>query len=173
MPRAAVRIGVISDSHGYLDPGLFRVFDGVDHIIHAGDIGHRDILAALSAIAPVTAVAGNLDKGRLADELPSEALGQVGDTRFVVAHKPKRLLKRLQSGAIGEDGSLDLVVWGHVHAPSVSWVDGVIHLNPGTSTSPYEEDDGPTVAIVESTPPWGLSVHFVPLQRRPPRTSSD
>ncbi len=122
----------------------------------------------------MTAVVGNVDSGAICDVLPLEANGQVGDVRFVVGHKPKRLLKRLESGKLDKDGVRpSLVIWGHVHAPSAVWLDGSLRLNPGTSSSPYEEDDDPTVAIVESTPPWGLSVHFVPLQRRPPRTSSD
>jgi hypothetical protein len=56
-PSGRVRIGVISDSHGYLDPEVLGVFSGVAHIVHAGDIGDRGVLAALAAIAPVTAVA--------------------------------------------------------------------------------------------------------------------
>ena len=63
------------------------------------------------------------------------------------------------------DDSVDLVVWGHDHVPSVAWTDGTLQLNPGTASSPYDEDDEPTVAIVEKTP-MGLSVQFFPLERR-------
>jgi uncharacterized protein len=165
-----VRIGVISDSHGYLDPEVLEIFAGVDHIIHAGDIMDPAILIALATVAPVTAVSGNLDTGRLAAELPREASGEVKGVRFVVAHKPRRLLKRLATGKItvGEAGAdPDLVVWGHLHTPTAVWFDGQLQLNPGTASSPDEEDDGPTVAIVELTKN-GLAVRFVPLSRRPP-----
>jgi putative phosphoesterase len=169
-PQAgAVRIGVISDNHGYLDGDVRTIFAGVTHIIHAGDVMDPAILTALREVAPVTAVAGNLDSGELAADLPREATGEVGGVRFVVSHKPRRLLKRLAAGKItvGEKGTQpDLVVWGHLHTPTASWVDGVLHLNPGTASSPEEEDDGPTVAIVEATPN-GLSVQFIPLTRRP------
>ena len=164
-----VRIGVISDNHGYLDEEILTIFAGVDHIIHAGDVMDAAILTALRTIAPVTAVSGNLDSGDLADELPREATGEVGGVRFVVAHKPRRLLKRLASGkiSVGDDNAdPDLVVWGHLHTPTASWIDGVLHLNPGTASAPDEEDDGPTVAIVEATPN-GLAVEFVPVRRRP------
>jgi putative phosphoesterase len=127
------------------------------------------ILAALVEIAPVTAVVGNLDRGALA-KLPREATGEVAGVRFVVSHKPKRLLKRLAAGKItvGDAGAPpDLVVWGHLHTPTAAWIEGVLHLNPGTASSPDEEDDGPTVAIVETTP-RGLAVRFIPLVQQPP-----
>lgn len=168
-PQPAGRIGVLSDTHGYLDPEVLEIFAGVDHIIHAGDVMDAGILTALGRIAPVTAVSGNLDHGRWADELPHEATGEVGGVRFVVAHKPKRLLKRLAAGKFTKDGSgagPDLVVWGHLHTPTAAWVEGALHLNPGTAGAPDEEDDGPTVAVVDVTPA-GLGVRFVPLLRRP------
>jgi uncharacterized protein len=162
--QGAVRIGVISDNHGYLDPAVLTVFAGVTHIIHAGDIMDPAILAALQTIAPVTAVCGNLDAGELVEELPREAAGEIAGVRFLVGHKPKRLLNRLSAGKI-EGERPDLVVWGHTHVPSAAWVDGALYLNPGTASSPDEEDDGPTVAIVE-VEPAGLSVKFVPLERK-------
>ncbi len=169
-----MRIGVISDTHGYLDPRVLEIFAGVDHVIHAGDILDAEILSALAQVAPLTAVCGNVDYGVIANELPTEVVRRVGDVTFVVAHKPKRLLKRLAAGKIDvgiESGKPDLVVWGHVHTPTAVWVEGSLHLNPGTATSPYEEDDDPTIAIVESGL-RGLSVCFVPLERRKPSDSS-
>ena len=174
-PTLPVRIGVISDNHGYLDPEVLEIFSGVTHIIHAGDIMDPEILTALEHIAPVTAVAGNLDSGPLADQLPREATGEVGGIKYVVEHKPKRLLKRLAAGKItvgGEPWRPDLVVWGHLHTPTAVWIDGVLHLNPGTASSPDEEDDGPTVAIVERAL-GGLAVRFVPLARRPLEETTD
>jgi hypothetical protein len=155
---------VISDTHGYLDPTVVGHFAGVTHIIHAGDIMDAAILTALEKVAPVTAVAGNLDTGELAERLPREARGEVGGVRFLVGHKPKRLLNRLSNGKI-EGERPDLVVWGHTHTPSAAWIEGALYLNPGTASSPEEEDDGPTVAIVE-VGAAGLAVTFIPLDRR-------
>ena len=163
-PAAHVRIGVISDNHGYFDPVILERFAGVTHIIHAGDIMDPEILSALETVAPVTAVAGNLDAGELAERLPREASGEVAGVRFLVGHKPKRLLNRLSTGKV-EGERPDLVVWGHTHVPSAAWVDGALYLNPGTASSPDEEDDGPTVAIVE-VEAEGLAVRFIPLARR-------
>ena len=162
-----VRIGVISDTHGALDPTILDVFAGVVQIIHAGDIVDPDILTMLESVAPVVAVAGNVEPPELAERLPREAAGVVGGVRYVVGHKKKRLFKRLAAGdlsggAVG--GHPDLVVFGHDHVPSVAWVDGTLYLNPGSASAPDEEDDGPTVAVVEAGP-TGLAVRFVPLVR--------
>jgi len=161
------RIGVISDTHGYLDPSVLKELAGVDHIIHAGDVMDGKILEALAAIAPVTAVAGNMDDGKLG-KLPREVAGKARGVTFVVGHKRKRLLKRLSLGKIeglGKHDLPDLVVCGHDHLPAVEWVDGTLHLNPGSASAPHYEDDDPTIAIVELGRA-GLDVRFVRLPRR-------
>lgn len=164
----AISIGVISDNHGYLDPAVLEHFAGVVHIIHAGDIMDPALLAQLRTVAPVTAVAGNMDSGKLASSLPREVVGEVAGVRFVVGHKRKRLLRELAAGAIEgvtEGAPPDLVVYGHDHVPAAAWVDGTLYLDPGSASAPHEEDDGPTVAIVKVTS-GGLAVCFVPLKRR-------
>ena len=126
---AEARIGVISDNHGYLDPAVLEVFAGVTHIIHAGDIMNPEILSALKTVAPVTAVAGNMDSGGPTSELPREVAGEVAGVRFVVGHKRKRLLKRLTAGRIevGPGGEApDLVYDGHDHVAAAAWVDGTL-----------------------------------------------
>lgn len=162
------RIGVISDNHGYLDAAVLDIFAGVAHIIHAGDIMDPEILKRLAAVAPVTAVAGNMDSGQPTSVLPREVVGEVAGVRFLVGHKRKRLLRDLAAGSIeGLAGGLvpDLVIYGHDHVPAAAWVDGTLYLDSGSASAPHEEDDGPTVAIVEVRPA-GLAVCFVPLERR-------
>ena len=164
--RRSPRIGVLSDTHGQLSPDAIRELQGVDHIVHAGDIGGPSILEALSAIAPVTAVAGNQDVGKFGDLLTAEIDADLDGVRVVVGHKRKRLMKRLASGKVGiapAGGPPQLVVYGHEHAPSASWVDGTLYLCPGSASAPYEEDDMPTLAIVEQVDA-GLSVRFIPLR---------
>jgi len=162
-PRRGVRIGVLADTHGYLDPTITAMFAGVDLILHAGDIGDSQILEDLEAVAPVVAVAGNLD-ARDASGLPTELTGDVAGIRFAMGHKRKRLVRRL----LGDGKKFDLVVFAHDHVPSVSWVDGSLWLDPGSASAPYEEDDGPTVAVVEALPS-GMGVSFIPLVRRDSR----
>ena len=164
-----VRIAVIADAHGYLDPRVTRIFVGVDHIVVAGDVLDPEILTTLSDVAPVTAVRGASDGDALAASLPREATGEVGGVRFAVGHSPGRLLKRLSTGSISigpKDSKPDLVISAGTHEPSVAWIDGILFLNPGTASSPEVEDNDPTVAIVEGRSA-GLTVRFVPLRRRP------
>ena len=165
---APARIGVISDNHGYLDPAVLEIFSGVTHIIHAGDIVDPEILERLATVAPVTAVVGNMDSGGPTADLPRHVVGEVAGVRFVVGHKRKRLLKELAAGSIEglpKSAAPDLVIYGHDHVPAAAWVDGTLYLDPGSASAPHEEDDGPTVAIVEVRPA-GLAVTFVPLERR-------
>ncbi len=158
-PARPVRIGIISDTHGVLDPAVLKVFAGVAHIVHGGDVGKRSVLRRLATIAPVTAVRGNTDTGKLARELPEETIGEAVGIRFLVAHKAKRLRRRLRDGV---PEGVELVVTGHLHEPSAIWEDGVLHLNPGTASSPDDGDPGPTVAIV-AREGERLTVTFVPL----------
>ena len=168
-----VRIGVISDTHGYLDPTVSTVFAGVRLIIHAGDIIDPATIEALEQVAPVVAVAGNMDHAT-PGSLPREVAGEVDGVRFVVGHKRKRLVKRLALGKIEgvtKGDPPDLIIFGHDHVPAVEWVEGSLYLNPGTATSPHEEDEVPTVAVVE-VEKTGLSVRFVPLPRSTESLSS-
>ena len=163
-----VRIGLVSDTHGYLSPAVLELLTGVDAIIHAGDIGDPAILEALGAVAPTTAVPGNLDSGGF-PELPSHTTGEIGGVRFAVGHKRKRLAKKLAGGGVEPP---DLVVFGHDHASAVAWIDGGLWVNPGSASAPYEEDDTPTIAIVERVAD-GLSVRFIPVGRRQPDAELD
>jgi putative phosphoesterase len=144
MSAGRVRIGVLSDTHGWLDPLVVRHFSGVDHIIHAGDVGARGVLEGLGRIAGVTAVAGNVDANEAGIRLPAEAAGEVGGVRFLVAHDQRRILQRHSDPA--REG-FDLVVSGHTHAAHADWLDGVLYLNPGAAGAPVQGRR--SVAIVE------------------------
>ncbi|NLG65490.1 MAG: metallophosphoesterase family protein [Actinobacteria bacterium] len=139
-----VHIGVLSDTHGLLMPDVLHHFARVDHIIHAGDVGGVQVLTALSAVAPVTAVAGNMDMGELFDQLPHEASGEVCGIRFLVAHTQRDIMARHQDPA--REG-YDLVVTGHTHHASADWHDGVLYLNPG-SAGPRRFGSQASIALV-------------------------
>lgn len=152
-----VRIGVISDTHGSLDPLIVERFAGVDHIVHAGDVGCIQILQDLSAVARVTAVAGNTDSGVLAQYLPQEARGSVRDIRFIVCHDKRRLARRHIDPA--REG-IDLVVTGHTHSAFVDWIDGVLYLDPGAASGPASGRR--TIAVIEVDRD-GLDPHILDL----------
>lgn len=160
---APLSIGVIADTHGVLRPSVPRIFAGVAHIIHAGDVGKRAVLRELERVAPVTAVCGNADTGKLAASLPATATGEIGGVRFLVVHKPKAVRRLLP--AARRDG-VRMIVMGHLHEPSFRWEDGILYLNPGSASAPEEGDSQATCAIVTLLPE-GLAVNFIPVPAGP------
>lgn len=121
------RIGLISDTHGLLRPQALRALQGSDHIIHAGDIVEPAILDELSAIATLTCVRGNNDRGAWAAALPETAIVEEACVRILVIHDLKQL--RINARAAG----LAAVVSGHSHRPRVDRRDGVLYVNPGSA----------------------------------------
>ena len=137
-----MRIGVISDTHGFLPAAVHDVFADVDHIIHAGDVGSSAVLVELATIAPVTAVHGNTDSAELAFSLPGRVSVAVGGVRFLVGHVRAEVVRP------GVPDDVDVVVFGHTHVPLAERRDGRLYLNPG-STSRARGGHGHTVAVVE------------------------
>lgn len=112
-----MKIGVISDTHGKLHPKVFELFDGVDHILHGGDIGGEDILIELNAIAPVTAVAGNID-GFQCGPATERARVTLGGLRFYLQHildRPTHVLPDVARQLAKQPA--DVVIFGHSHLP--------------------------------------------------------
>lgn len=122
-----MRVGLISDTHGLLRPQAVQALQGVDHIVHAGDIGAAAVLEALRGIAPVTAVRGNNDKGEWAAALPDDALLECAGVHVYVLHD----LHELGRDARAE--GLDVIVAGHSHRPSVTVRDEILYVNPGSA----------------------------------------
>jgi putative phosphoesterase len=121
-----VLIGVISDTHGVVRPEAMECLRGVERILHAGDVGARDVLTALARIAPVTAVRGNVDRGALA-RLPAARRLEIAGHSLYMLHDVDAL--RLDPAA----ACLSAVISGHAHRPSVRWEGGVLYLNPGSA----------------------------------------
>ena len=78
------RVGIVSDTHGLLRPEAVTALQGCDHLLHAGDVGKPDILPTLAAIAPLTAIRGNVD--HWADELPDTDTVTLFGKRFYLLH---------------------------------------------------------------------------------------
>jgi uncharacterized protein len=127
-----ISVGVLSDTHGHLYPRVKQLLMGVDHIVHAGDVGSAQLLADLKTLAPVTAVRGNCDLDAWAQTLPLSAELELGGVRILVGHIAGRL--DLKPGAAGQDeGSFAAVITGHSHMAAMETRDGVLHLNPGSA----------------------------------------
>ncbi|HSU45056.1 MAG TPA: metallophosphoesterase family protein [Casimicrobiaceae bacterium] len=123
----AVRIGLISDTHGLLRPEALSALRGSDMIVHAGDIGDPSILEQLAAIAPVCAVRGNNDVDPPVAGLPPTRRVDTGGKRIFVLHDLVKLaVEPLAAG-------IDVIVSGHSHKPKIERRDGVLYVNPGSA----------------------------------------
>ena len=120
-------IGVISDTHGLLRPEAVAALRGVEHILHAGDVGDSAILDALREIAPVTAIRGNVDVSGACAKLPATDVVELGGRLFYLVHSVHDLdINPVAAGVA-------MVVSGHSHKASVQVRDGVIYFNPGSA----------------------------------------
>jgi uncharacterized protein len=126
-----MRLGVISDTHGLLRPEVFEAFEGVDHILHAGDVGNPAILGDLEALAPVTAVYGNTDGAELRRMLPQVAMLELDGFDIVVTHGDQ-LGSPTPAALHSEFPDAQIIVYGHTHRPLLTIVDVVVTvMNPG------------------------------------------
>jgi putative phosphoesterase len=121
---ASCRIGLVSDTHNLLRPEVLAYLRGSDHILHAGDICGPEVLAALAALAPLTAVRGNNDQGPWAEALRDTETVQLAGIAVHVVHDLKQLA--LPAG-------VRVVVCGHSHRPRVEERAGVLYVNPGSA----------------------------------------
>jgi uncharacterized protein len=120
-------VGLISDTHGLLRPEAELALQGVDLIIHAGDVGDPQILPKLKRIAPVFAVRGNVDTANWAQELPTTTVVEANGASLYVLHNLSELDLR------PDGGRFDFVVSGHTHQPEQSERNGVVYINPGSA----------------------------------------
>lgn len=153
-----MKIGVISDTHGHLDRRVPELFAGVDHILHAGDIGPPAIILELEQIAPVTAVLGNNDFG---GEYRETELAECAGVRLLVHHivDPRRLTEPLRRRL--RLSAPHAVVFGHTHQPFNEVIDGTLFLNPGYAGRPrFRLERSVALLHVEGT---SLRPEFLPL----------
>ncbi len=138
---AAIIIGLVSDTHGLVRPGVFDALAGVSQILHAGDVGGRGVLDELRAIAPVAAVYGNVDPP--GPPLEAQHVAAAGGLTIHVTHghelgspTPEKLLARYAG---------DVIVYGHTHKALVHRHEGRLVVNPGAA-GPKRFNAVPSVA---------------------------
>lgn len=128
-------IGIISDTHGHLSAKAVQSLEGVDRIVHAGDIGNQELLDTLEQIAPLTAVRGNMDGGNWAQGLLKTEIVEIGDVLIYVLHDIEDL--DLDPTAAG----IAAIISGHTHHPSVEHLNGVLYINPGSASLPRRSSE--------------------------------
>ena len=122
-----MNLGILSDTHGLLRPEVLTALTGVDHILHAGDVGDDRILDTLAQLAPLTAIRGNIDVRGRCGELPATEAVALGGRLFYLIHSVHDLdLNPVTAG-------IAAVVSGHSHKPLVETRSGVLYLNPGSA----------------------------------------
>ncbi|MHB8377606.1 MAG: metallophosphoesterase family protein [Dehalococcoidia bacterium] len=117
-------IGLIADTHGYVDPRLTAAFDGVEAIVHAGDVGGVHVLDALRALAPLHVVRGNNDEKLGGLGLPLRADFELAGLRFHLVH---------QRADARPDATTDVVVFGHSHRSVIERRGDALYVNPGAA----------------------------------------
>ena len=128
-----MKIGVLSDTHGHFDPKIPKLFAGVDHILHGGDIGLPWLILELEQIAPVTAVLGNNDAGL---EFQETEVAELDGRKFLLHHivDPRKPADAIQRRIIREIP--DVVVFGHTHKPFAEAMGRTLFFNPGYAGKP-------------------------------------
>ncbi len=148
-----MKVGVISDTHiptasTVLPHAVFELFKDVDLILHAGDIVEMGLLKELAAIAPVEAVAGNMDDAEVQARLPHKKVLTLGKFKVGLIHGKYRISEQ-RAMIRKEFDDVDLIVYGHSHTPFWGSENGICFLNPGSPTdtvhAPYN-----SVAILET-----------------------
>ena len=154
-----MRIGVLSDTHGYLDPRAIAALRGVAMILHAGDIGTAEIVDQLEQIAPMSAVYGNVDAGSpLARRYPATLRLELDGARIHMTHvggRPGDLVRSLPQPRP------DVYIFGHTHIALLETVEGVLFLNPGAAGRP-RFGGGLSVALLDIAS-GGVTARIVPL----------
>jgi hypothetical protein len=122
-----MKIGVISDTHGLLRPEAVRTLRGVEHILHAGDVGDAIILDQLRQLAPVTAIRGNIDRSGLCAQLPETELVEMNGCSIYMLHD----VHDIDLDPVAAD--IQVVISGHSHKPLIEWKKKVLYFNPGSA----------------------------------------
>ena len=121
------RLGILSDTHGLLRPEAVKALQGVDRILHAGDIGSHVVLKELSKIAPIEAIRGNVDREPWCRHIPETAVVEIGEALLYIVHNLEAI--DLDPRAAGFSG----VIYGHTHSASQFTRNGVLYFNPGSA----------------------------------------
>ncbi len=130
-----MKIGVLSDTHGYFNPKILTIFKGVDHILHAGDIGNEDVITILETIAPVKAVHGNIDTHPINSKYPLVLTTEFHGVFNCVIHQFTNLKNPFLQTATAKSSKkkIDLLIYGHTHHAKLEREGDILLFNPGAA----------------------------------------
>jgi putative phosphoesterase len=130
-----MKIGIISDTHGYIHPKVFSIFNEVDLILHAGDIGSEDVITSLETLAPVKAIHGNVDTFPLSTRYPGILALDIQGIGICMIHQFFGLKSpKIQEAArkLGKK-KIDVLIYGHTHQAKLERAKEVFLFNPGSA----------------------------------------
>ena len=130
------RIGLISDTHNFLDDAVFRHFEQCDEIWHAGDFGNEEIAEQLKNFRPLRGVYGNIDGGGIRNEFPEKLRFRIEETEILMTHiggYPGKYAPAIKNELFSQPPQL--FVCGHSHILKVIYDDKLrcLHMNPGAA----------------------------------------
>jgi hypothetical protein len=154
---SAKTVGLISDTHipvraKSIPREVFKIFENVDFIIHAGDLVQLSVIDEMEQLAPVLAVSGNMDGPEIRGRLPRINSLKVFDWKIGVTHDPRGLFGVGKMREIAKKNYFNVLVYGHTHNSNVKWDEDTLFINPGSPTNPIPPFIvKPTVALLKVT----------------------
>ena len=154
--KASKMVGLISDTHvpvrAKCIPGtVFKIFENVDFIVHAGDLVQLAVIDELEQLAPVLAVHGNMDGPEVSGALPKLNSLKVSDWKIGVMHDPSTMFGMGKMREIAKQNGFNVFVYGHTHNSSIKWEGKTLYINPGSPTNPTSFISKPSVALLKIT----------------------
>lgn len=155
--KASKTVGLIADTHvparaKCIPKKVFKIFENVDFIVHAGDLVQLDVIDELEQLAPVLAVHGNMDGPEVKGALPKLNTLKIYGWKIGVMHDPNAFFGRGKMREIAKQNSFNTFVYGHTHNVSTKWEDQILFINPGSPTNPMASFmNKPSVALLKIT----------------------
>lgn len=154
--KAVKTVGLIADTHipsraQRIPQEVFKAFEKVDFIIHAGDLVELKVIDELEQIAPVLAVQGNMDGPEVSGALPKLDSLKIYDWKIGVMHDPNDLLGTNNMREIAKLNVFNVFVYGHTHNYFLKWEENILYINPGSPTNPSSFGNKPSVALLKIT----------------------
>jgi putative phosphoesterase len=150
-------IGLISDTHvpvraREIPKEVFKVFQNVDYIVHAGDLVKLSVIDDLEQLAPVLVVYGNMDGPEVRGKLQKLNSFKVFNWKVGVTHDPGALFGIRKAREIANMNGFNVMVYGHTHSSSIKWDSNILFINPGSPTNPLPSFIAkPSVALLRVT----------------------
>lgn len=161
-----IRLGILSDTHGYWRPGILEQFGGVTAILHAGDVGDSAICDALESVAPTYSIRGNVDGALPESSFPYRRILRFEGVRILLIHRPEDAAVEM----VSDPQPYGMVIHGHTHKPRNEWLDGCLWFNPGAAgRDRFGRTQDVGIGLVRIEAGRIVEARFVPLIRHEKR----